>query len=395
MADKEKSPVTTKKATTVRTLKEKPKEEIAAVNEKESPAEKKNAFSTHKYRDISWSSVDPTKKLFRSFQDKKNSDDRTPREKATEKFKRSLDPKIATIFSGIITGTSKLIDPDTGKAAYFFIVNCKAGLESEGYQGRLIRIPLANFFIPLASKSVEQITEATNEEKILRYMTSRVGSEVEFTIVAMDERDYESGFITGSRKSAAKRRRNKYWYGVTKVKGSLVNVLDEGSLVDGTVVAVADSGLYAEVFGVEVFVPASELTYGYIANAKDLFTVGKPITLVVSNIERTKDGKIYFDASHKKSFKNPIPGYMKEYRSKDQVRGTVTRIYYDETKKSLTAYANIEDKFEIRCTMLPGITHTPVVGDEVKIEIGDADIDEEKGIGRMWGVIMHIKSEYL
>ena len=395
MADKEKSPVTTKKAKTVRTLKEKPKETLTEVSEKEEAAEKKAAFSTHKYRDISWSSVDPTKKLFRTFQEKKTSDDRTPREKATEKFKRSLDPKIATIFSGIITGTSKLKDPETGNTAYFFLVNCKAGLEAEGYQGRIIRIPLGNFFIPLASKSVEAITETTSEEKILRYMSSRVGSEVEFTVVAMDEKDYETGFITGSRKSAAKRRRNKYWYGVTKVKGSVVNVLDEGSLVDGTIVAVADSGIYAEVFGVEVFVPASELTYAYISNAKDLFSVGKSITLVISNIERTKDGRIYFDASHKKSYKNPIPGYMREYRSKDTVRGTVTRIFYDEAKKSLTAYANIEDKFEIRCTMLPGITHTPVVGDEVKIEIGDADIDEEKGIGKMWGVITHIKTAFI
>ena len=100
------------------------------------------------------------------------------------------------------------------------------------------------------------------------------------------------------------------------------------------------------------------------------------------------------EVSHKKTFEDPAPAFMAQYLPNDIVQGTVTRLFWDADKTKTVAFVNIDNKFEARCTMKGGVTRTPIVGDKVDVLIVDADIDLEKNVGKMWGIIIHIRSEF-
>lgn len=364
---------------------------------KKKPKKKISAYNTLSYRDVSGTTLDPTKKLFLSFEDRLKGDEKPLKEIAVDKLRAGLEQNVQTIFKGTVEGSSYIVDPNTNKKTFFVLVN--SNCNTEGYQGRIIRIRLEDFIAPSCTDTrygEPFLVERASDAEINAYINSRKESEIEFCVTGMDLNKPYTGFVTGSRTMALARRRKKYWYGRTTIKGNPnpVFLLDEGSILDTRIVAVTYRGVFVEMYGLEAFIPLSELTHMYLENARTAFEVNGKLSVMITNIKRYPTGKITMEVSHKKTIENPAPSFMAQYRPNDVVQGIVTRLFWDAEKSKTIAFVNIDDKFEIRCTMKGGITRTPLVGDKVDVLIVDADIDLEKNTGKMWGLINHIRSEF-
>lgn len=367
--------------------------EETPIEGKNETKKKRNPFNTISLRrDISGTSIDPSGILYVNYENKKKGRPKSMAERATENLMVSLDPRVATIFKGTVTGFSGAVDPTTQQPVYFAMVNSNCNVE--GYPGRIIRIRLEDFIAPVCTRGdlgrVFDPSEKSDLE-IKKYLSSRKGSEVEFVVTAMDEEDYANGYVLGSRKQAMKRRREKFWFGVARKKDGdeLDFAISEGSKVESRIVAVTAVGVYCEIFGVELFIPLRELSYSHISTARGLFNPGDIMMLRLTNVER-RGKDIWVDASHKDTFPNPIPGFMKQYNKNDNLRGITTYTGFDTEKGRFYCYVRVDNKFEVRCRMKNEADHTPKVGQMVDFVVSDADIDVERNEGKMWGIINHI-----
>ena len=393
--------IKTKKATTVRTTLKKVTEEekeeksegefIDELRTQQKDRVKGNPFSTRSFRGFNKTRIDSSTILYTSRSEMLKGEASTPEELATESLRRALDDRVATIFRGKITGTSK-VTTQNGMVVYFFLVNSDCGVP--GWKGRTIRIPLENYIAPLATPPEEKPEvfrpELETEEVIYSYMNSRVGSEVEFIPKSMDPENYESGFVIASRLPVLRRRRLKYWRGFARDKntGEIVDLIREGTLIRAGIVAVVPTGVYCEVFGTEVFIPVTELSHRYILSVRDNFENGQSLLIRVSNIVRNDFG-ITFRASHSATYKDPAPSYMASYLPGDNVKGKIVYARINSEGK-LFYLVNIDDKFEVGASPKGGLQITGNPGDMVEVQISSVDVDIDKNYGKMFGYVKHI-----
>lgn len=388
-----------KEVKTLKTLKKNQK-----LNEKEEAAKKivedlnsqkqkkGNEFSTRPFRDYSRTTIMPGKILYPTLAEKIKAEKAIkPEVQASENLKRALSPKIATIFTGKITGTSSVENPD-GEKKYFFIVNSDCGVK--GYKGRVIRILLEDYIVPIATPKGEMPEQFSTEEKsesaIYAFMNSRIGSEVDFTIKYMEENDYETGIVLGNRIPAAKRRTTKYWRGKTrKDSDNMVDLLSEDSIIKARVVASLPQGIYCEAFGLETFIEKKELSYNFVRSARELFKPGDTIEIRINNLSKTEKS-ITFKASHKDTYEDPAPAYMASYMAGDNIRGTVTRVIFNEKNKELFYIINVDNKFEMGAISKGGLQMTANPGDQVEVEIRNVDVDLKLNQGKVTGLVKHI-----
>ncbi len=394
--------IETKRAQTVRTTLRKEKEEqekeknagevfIDELRSQQKNKVKGSAFSTRSFRGFAKTRIDSSTILYTSHSERIRGEANTPEEIATESLRRALDDRVATIFRGKITGTSK-VTTQNGMVVYFFLVNSDCGVP--GYKGRTIRIPLDDYIAPLATPEGEKPEvfkpELETEEVIYSYMNSRVGSEVEFIPKSMDPENYESGFVIASRLPVLRRRRLKYWRGFARDKntGEIVDLIREGTLIRAGIVAVVPTGVYCEVFGMEVFIPVTELSHRYILSTRDNFENGQSLLIRVSNIVRTDYG-MTFTASHKETYKDPAPSYMASYLAGDNIKGKIVYARINSEGK-LFYLVNVDDKFEVGAAPKGGLQVTGNPGDLVEVQITSVDVDIDRNYGKMFGYVKHI-----
>ena len=391
--------VKTKKAKNVRKnlneKKRKPRNDkvtIEDLQKKQESIPKKNPFSTKEFKTYNSSTLDTSKILYSSYEDKVKDSERSLEDIAIENLKRSLDRRVATIFRGTIMGNSKVTSA-SGIDTYFFIVNSNCNVT--GYKGRTIRIPLSEYIAPISTPDDMQPQafdiKDKSEEAIYAYMNSRVGSIVEFVVTNMDPENYESGFVIASRLPALQKRIEKYWHGKTldKETGKYVDLINEGTIINARVVSVVPNGVYCELFGMEVFVSLKELDYRYHRTARGLYKQGENLNIKIKNLART-DEKITFYASHKDTYKDPAPAYMSAFLPGDNVKGRVEMTIFDEKVGRLFYIVSVDNKFELGAIPKGGMQVTANPGDIVEVKILEVNVDLEKNTGKVIGKIKHI-----
>ena len=93
-------------------------------------------------------------------------------------------------------------------------------------------------------------------EDVLHYMvTKRLGAEVDYIIKGIDAK---AGVAVGSRLEAMSAKRRAYYFGTDR-DGN--NLLYEGICAEARVVSVIRTGIFVDLFGLEVYIPLRELSY--------------------------------------------------------------------------------------------------------------------------------------
>lgn len=169
------------------------------------------------------------------------------------------------------------------------------------YSGYRVVIPLKEMFIdfPNTLHGDEYKHEVIRYQKLLNAM---LGAKIDFMVLGVDSK---SRSIVASRTEAMKKKRQTFYMETDK---DGVYRIYENRIVQARVIAVAEKAVRVEVFGVECSMPAKDLAWDWIGDARERFSVGDEILVRVKEINRDsiKDLKIRVDA---KSVDENRPAY--------------------------------------------------------------------------------------
>ena len=149
-------------------------------------------------------------------------------------------------------------------------------------------------------------TDLTVAQTAKRYLQYRRDVPINYVItnIPKDEQNSTNLFVAGSRLKANRRNRIHYWFGRTNDGQDFMKIGDKS---EALVVSSSRAGIRVEVFGVETYITARELTWSLVQDARDLFVVGDKVTVMITDIDRNieKDYSVSFSASVKAALKDP------------------------------------------------------------------------------------------
>lgn len=125
---------------------------------------------------------------------------------------------------------------------------------------------------------------------VIRILGARQNSDVDFLVRGFGVReDTGERFALGSRRDAMHRKRKRFYLDTDELGKHLI---EEGSMVQARVVAVAEKLIRLEVFGVECAVTARGMSWMWVSSARDKHYVGELLPVRVTQIERINADRI-------------------------------------------------------------------------------------------------------
>jgi len=108
-----------------------------------------------------------------------------------------------------------------------------------------------------------------------------------------------------------------------KEKQSLLESLEAGQVVDGTVQRITSFGAFIDIGGVDGLVHISELAYTHVDHVSDVLTEGDKIKVEILSVDLDSER---ISLSYKNTLPGPWTGIADRVKAGDQVTGTVKRI---------------------------------------------------------------------
>ncbi|MBM7598345.1 small subunit ribosomal protein S1 [Virgibacillus halotolerans] len=108
---------------------------------------------------------------------------------------------------------------------------------------------------------------------------------------------------------------------IKKVK--LLQTLEEGQVLEGTVQRIAGFGVFVDIGGVDGLVHISQLAHEHVEKASDVVSVGDTLKVEVLSIDRDNER---ISLSHKNTLPGPWANIEERISSGDTLEGTVKRL---------------------------------------------------------------------
>ncbi len=218
-------------------------------------------------------------------------------------------------------------------------------------------------------------TQGRSVSDALHYMLNkRLGAEVDYIVKGIDG---EAGVAVASRLEAMAAKRREYYFGTDR-DGN--NLLYNGVCAEARVVSVIRAGIFADVFGVETYIPLRELSYQRMLDASASYQPGQRILVKLLDIDRSDRNHIRVSASIKRAGENPYEKALKRYSVGNRYVGTVSMV--DTTGVFVALDGGVD------CLCSYPKRGRPPRGSRVTVRI--LGINNESN--RIWGAITHIAS---
>lgn len=209
-------------------------------------------------------------------------------------------------------------------------------------------------------------------ESVLRYLVNkRLGAEVDYIVKGIDQK---SGIVVASRLEAMRMKRKQYYFGTDR-DGN--NRLYEGVCAEARVVSVIRAGIFIDLFGLETYIPLSELSYQRMLDATQVYQPGQRVLVKITELDRSDRDHISVTASVKQAGENPCEKAFRMYSVGNCYVGTVTVV--DTTGVFVALDGGID------CLCRYPNRGRPPRGARVTVRILGAD----QKSNRLWGVITH------
>lgn len=235
-----------------------------------------------------------------------------------------------------------------------------------------------DFKVLIPAEEMVEIPEDTRGRSVsdaLHYMLNkRLGAEVDYIVKGIDG---EASVAVASRLEAMAAKRREYYFGTDR-DGN--NLLYNGVCAEARVVSVIRAGIFADVFGVETYIPLRELSYQRMLDASASYQPGQRILVKLMDIDRSDRSHIRVSASIKRAGENPYERALKRYSVGNRYVGTVSMV--DTTGVFVALDGGID------CLCSYPKRGRPPRGSRVTVRI--LGINNESN--RIWGAITHIAS---
>ena len=217
----------------------------------------------------------------------------------------------------------------------------------------------------------EDLRGRSREEVLFDLLNKRLGAEVDYIVKGVDE---SSGLAAASRLEAMAKKRQEY-FSATDRGGN--HLLYQGACAEARVVSVIRPGIFAEIFGVETFIPLRELSYQRMLDATGAYQPGQRVVVKLLEIHHADRDHIRVAASVKLASANPYEKALRRYSVDNRYVGTVSMV--DTTG----VFVALDGGVDCLCSYPP--RGRPPRGARVTVRI--LGINHETN--RIWGVITH------
>ncbi len=267
------------------------------------------------------------------------------------------------ILTGMLGGVEQL---DNGKTV--------AVVDYKGYR----------IIIPLKEMSVNFPNNATGNEYrdlIIRHhklVSNMLGADIDFIVKGVDE---ASRSVVASRRDAMLKKRQTFYMDIDS--GGTYQIYD-GRIVQARVIAVAEKAIRIEAFGVECSIMARDLSWDWIGDAHERFSVGDEILVRIQSVNRESLETLSIKADVKSTSENNKRANLNQCRVQSKYAGKVTDInkgvVFIRLSNGVNAIAH--SCYDRR---------TPGKKDDVSFAV--THIDEERGVAV--GIITRIIKQHL
>jgi small subunit ribosomal protein S1 len=239
------------------------------------------------------------------------------------------------------------------------IINCTITEANKG--GLIVKVESLSGFLPVSQLSPEHYPRIPGGDKnrIFEILKSYIGKKFEVKIFDVNESEEK---LIVSEKAA--------WEETQK---DVLNKYRIGMLVEGTVTAVTDFGIFVEFDDkLEGLIHISEIAWQRIENPNDFVKVGEKIKAEIIGIENSK---IFL--SMKKLEEDPWTGIEKKYTIGQKIKGKVSKInpfgLFVEIEKNIQGLAHVSQmKNKI------DLNEIAKVGDEKEFYVMSLDVKNHR-----------------
>ncbi len=216
------------------------------------------------------------------------------------------------------------------------------------------------------------LREREPNEMYYYLLQKRLGSEIDYVVKGIDP---NTGLAVGSRKEAMGNKRRHYYLNLTREGTYRVY---EGLVCEARVVSVIPEGIFADVFGIDVYIPLRELSYTRIPDAMGYFEPGDRILVKLTKIDRNDPKSIHVAASVKQVAANPTEKALEKIEVGGNYAGTVTMI--DQSG----IFVQLDMGAECRCKFPP--RSRPPVDARVIVAVDGVSMESKS----VWGKITYV-----
>lgn len=210
--------------------------------------------------------------------------------------------------------------------------------------------------------------EATTEYRGAA-VSRRLGAEIDYVVKGIDQ---ENRIAAASRLDAMAIKRREFFQRKDYEGNTIIR---EGSDVEARVVSVISYGVFVEVFGVESFIPRSELSLVRMADASERFRAGDRTLVRVLRISSDENGNIRLRLSVRQAHEEFEEAILSRFVPDNLYSGTVSMV-------SLSGvHVNLGDA---SCLCPFPRRGRPTVGARVCVRVRGVNLEEKQ----IWGIII-------
>ena len=245
------------------------------------------------------------------------------------------------------------------------------------YKGFRVVIPLKEMLVKL-EKNLTGSDYTNMIRRQNKLLSNMLGCEIDFIVKGVDAK---TRTVVASRKEAMFKKHQVFYMNKDASGEYRIN---EGRTVQVRVIAVAEKAVRIEAFGVECSIMARDLSWDWIGDANERFSVGDEILVRILEVNRDNIEDITIKADVKSVSENTNRTFLKQCRVQSKYAGKVTDVHKGVVYIRLNNGANA-----IAHTCLD--RRTPGKKDDVSFAV--THIDEERGVAG--GIITRIIKQHL
>ena len=245
------------------------------------------------------------------------------------------------------------------------------------YKGYRIIIPIREMVVNFPNN----VSGDDYKDLVVRHhklVSNMLGAEIDFLVKGIDSKTRS---VVASRREAMLKKRQTFYM---ETDNSGTYKIYDGRIVQARVIAVAEKAIRIEAFGVECSIMARDLSWDWIGDAHDRYSVGDQIVVRVLSVKRDNVEDLSIKADVKSVSDNNRRTNLSQCRIQSKYAGKVTDVHKGVVYVRLTNGVN-------------AVAHScydrrmPGKKDDVSFAV--THIDEEKGVAV--GIITRIIKQNL
>lgn len=185
------------------------------------------------------------------------------------------------------------------------------------YKEHRIVIPVSEMHLNLSTDK----DYGEMKKRQIRILNAMIGCEIDFVVMGLDN---EERSVVASRRLAMLAKCRKFYF--PNEQG--ISQITAGRVVQARVIAVAEKVVRLEIFGAECAVPAKDIAWEWVGDAREKYHVGERVMAVVTSVELDEENTaVKITADMKSLTKNEVQQKLSRCKIQGRYSGRITDIH--------------------------------------------------------------------